>query len=674
MAGTTFTTISTHFPRLARGLFQAKNITLHSNAQSLDNGATNNTSTDYSTGLAGVNLAMDQTVTKILLASMFVVALVVLAIRVVHLFQAHIRHIHCIHSNKDEQNYWAYDRVWWLPWLKREIIYAPLGKKRHNREWQLGKAQNYGTLPGRAHTVLLVLYVLSNFIYSTLLPYRQQETAKTIAELRGRTGVLAVVNMIPLVLLAGRNNPLIRPLKISFDTFNLFHRWIGRIVVLESIVHVCAWYANYSAKRGVDASFESFSGSLFLTSGLVAVLGMILMVVLSLSAVRHAFYEVFLHGHQILAFFAIAGVYVHIDVEHLPALPYIQMVVMAWGMERVLRLVWILYLNIGYRRRETTKVIIEALPGEACRVTFQLPRHTFIRPGSHVYAYLPKFSLWMSHPFSVAWTNPESEPPTGGMVLEHDDNSEASSLLNKETLDNAIEGSIAIAGMKSPNYLERQAPAPSYLSRRKTPPTSLSLVCAARTGMTRKIYEAALKAPARTIFTSGLIEGPYAGHDKLASYGTVVMFAGGAGITHHLVQIRHLLACAQNRTVATRRIILAWSVRDLESLTWVAPWMDEILKMPGRRDVLSMHLFVTKARGPADYVSPSRSIELKGERCNPGKVLDCVLRRPPSEGGRVGACFVSVCGPGAFADEVRRAVRERIGLGALDMNEESFTW
>ena len=172
---------------------------------------------------------------------MLVVAIVVLSMRVAHLFTAHIRLIHCIHTNKEGQKYWSYDRNWWLPWLKREVIYAPLGKKRHNREWQLSKAQNYGTLPGRVHTVLLLLYVLSNIIYCAILPYGKQERAKTIAELRGRSGMLAVVNLMPLVLLAGRNNPLIRYLKISFDTFNLFHRWIGRIVIVEALVHTCAW-------------------------------------------------------------------------------------------------------------------------------------------------------------------------------------------------------------------------------------------------------------------------------------------------------------------------------------------------------------------------------------------------------------------------------------------------
>jgi hypothetical protein len=34
---------------------------------------------------------------------------------------------------------------------------------------------------------------------------------------------------------------LIPLLAIPSDTFNLFHRWLGRIVVLEGLAHVFAW-------------------------------------------------------------------------------------------------------------------------------------------------------------------------------------------------------------------------------------------------------------------------------------------------------------------------------------------------------------------------------------------------------------------------------------------------
>ena len=63
-------------------------------------------------------------------------------------------------------------------------------------------------------------------------------------EIRNRTGVLSVMNMLPLFLLAGRNNPLIKLLDISFDTYNLLHRWIGRIAVLEAVSHTAAWMAS----------------------------------------------------------------------------------------------------------------------------------------------------------------------------------------------------------------------------------------------------------------------------------------------------------------------------------------------------------------------------------------------------------------------------------------------
>ena len=41
---------------------------------------------------------------------------------------------------------------------------------------------------------------------------------------------------------------------------------------------------------------------------------------------------------------------------------------------------------------------------------------------------------------------------------------------------------------------------------------------------------------------------------------------------------------------------------------------------------------------------------------------------------RVGAMVVGVCGTGGLADEVRRAVRRRQGVGVVDLVEESYSW
>jgi hypothetical protein len=96
--------------------------------------------------------------------------------------------------------------------------------------------------------------------------------------------------------------------------------------------------------------------------------------------------------------------------------------------------------------------------------------------------------------------------------------------------------------------------------------------------------------------------------------------------------------------------------------------MDEILRMPGRRDVLRMHLFVTKPKSRAEVVSGTGTIQMFPGRCNPQLIVDREIHE------RVGAVGVTVCGPGAFSDSVRDAVRKRVEVGCVDFIEEAFTY
>lgn len=605
----------------------------------------------FTAGLNGVKLHKDKYLIKLLWISMVSIAAFILAFRILQLCNSHLRHIYSLTASRRQQAYWSFDETSFWPKFKKHVLYAPLGKKRHNREVKFSEAVNVGTLPSRFHAFLLFLLLGSNIAYCCILDYGEENKAALLAEVRGRTGLLATVNMIPLILLAGRNNPAISMLKVSFDTYNLLHRWIGRIVVVEAVAHTIAWGANSVQAKGMRGTWETVGKDHFLQYGMVGTIAMAVILFQSPSVVRHAFYETFLHLHQALAFTAILGIYVHLEMAKLPALPYIRVVVGLWFFERLLRVARLAYLNLS-RKHGCTNVIVEALPAEACRVTFNLPRHVTVRPGSHVYAYLPSISLWMSHPFSVAWTNTDSEPPTGIRPL----------------LLTAATDPTSPTIPTTPNSLEKQIAMTLPPLDGSKAPTSISLVMAARTGMTRKLYNKAKAAEGGTIRLSGYLEGPYAGHDSLKSYGTVVLFAGGAGITHHLVQIRHLIASSQAGTVATRKIVLIWSVRSVEMLAWVRPWMDEILKMEGRRDILKILLFVTKPRSPRDLVSPSNTVKLFPGRCRPSVILDEEMST------RIGATAVSVCGPGAFADEVRAAVRERMHWGSLDFIEEAFTW
>lgn len=126
-------------------------------------------------------------------------------------------------------------------WLNRHLLYAPLFERRHNREFRICRGYiNMGTIPTRLETLLITCYIALNILFCVVVIDWSQSISQSLHGLIGTTGTLAIVNLVPLVMTAGRNNPLIQVLRVSFDTFNLVHRWLGRIVVAEAVAHTVA--------------------------------------------------------------------------------------------------------------------------------------------------------------------------------------------------------------------------------------------------------------------------------------------------------------------------------------------------------------------------------------------------------------------------------------------------
>jgi hypothetical protein len=171
--------------------------------------------------------------------------------------------------------------------IKNHIIYAPLFRNRHNREFQLSRAVNMGTLPSRFHSFIIVGIIAMNVVLCVVtVPYKS-EPDSVAGVILSRTGVMATVNLIPLVLMAGRNNPLITLLQVPYDTFNLIHRWLARIVVCEALAHTGAWLipkiqeskslllylsclkSCLTLVDGWNAPAQSFAHSTFILTGFV---------------------------------------------------------------------------------------------------------------------------------------------------------------------------------------------------------------------------------------------------------------------------------------------------------------------------------------------------------------------------------------------------------------------
>jgi len=395
---------------------------LHILARSSTTGSSNASTTtqvaqetiaEYATALNGVNQPLNNIFKISVWWSLGGLAMLVLLMRLWHRFIMHFRRVVAMAYEQDSPQQASFknhsSNFWWK--FKKHVLYAPLGNTRHNREIRLSSAMNMGCIPSRFHTILVALFWASNIGYCLALDYSKSNKYAIVAELRGRTGVLSVINMIALILLAGRNNPLISILQISFDTYNLIHRWMGRVVVMEGVVHTLCWaYVKYEA-TGWAGIRSQLASDPFAYTGLVGTAAMIAILILSLSPVRHAFYETFLDVHIILAIAAMVGIYMHCKVANLPQLPYVAACFILWGLDRAARMFRLIWDNYNLSDRKSTQAFIIALPGEACRVTMQLPKKLNINPGSHAYLRFSKLNFWESHPFSVAWVEHlESRP------------------------------------------------------------------------------------------------------------------------------------------------------------------------------------------------------------------------------------------------------------------------
>ncbi|KAF2824801.1 ferric reductase [Ophiobolus disseminans] len=537
------------------------------------------------------------------------------------------RYIRTVTSlNNETQRYFAIPNFYYAR-FKKSCLDAPLFRTRHHREFKMSSAIGVGTLPSRLQTFFLVGYFAVNIGFCVWRIDYSSYT-KGASELLGRTGVMAVINMIPLFLLAGRNNPIIKLTGISFDTMNLIHRWFGRIVVLEAVAHTVCWISNKVHTKGWGAVQSSFTSSMFIMSGLMGTCAFVFLLLQSPSPVRHSFYEVFLHGHIVGAAFALGAVWVHLKGR--PQKLMLYGVIALWAMERTLRFARLVLRNVG---SGGTQADVEVLPGDALRVTVRMARPWRFRPGQHAYLYMPTVGLWTNHPFSVAWSEEEEDLNT------------ISSITDEKGLP-----------MSRQDILEH--------TNNKT---SMSFIIRRRTGFTDKLFRKADLSAAGRFSTSAFVEGPYGGED-LSSYGTVMLWAAGIGITHQVPHVRDIVAGYANGTVATRRLTLVWIIQSPEHLEWIRTWMTQILAMPRRREILKILLFVTRPRRQGEIHSPSSSVQMFPGRPNVQSLVDQEMQ----EG--IGAACVSTCGTGSLADELRRAVRNRELQWNVDFREESFSW
>jgi predicted ferric reductase len=573
---------------------------------------------------------IDKSVGPIYLYSLLGVIALVFAYVTADKTHAHLRRLASMTDNKGALHYFSTTSPY-LRWAKSNLLYAPLLNYRRAREIKFSKHIRLGTLPTRFQAVFLILIVATNIFTCTWnIPWSGPEK-DTLAILRDRTGTLSVANMVPIMLLATAKNPLIWLLDISYDTFNLMHRWFGRLSAVQAILHALCWLVGKVQSQGWDGVRSSLQHP-FIYNGLIAAVAMAILLLQSPKVFRSLAYEFFLHTHFVLVLLIVIFLWLHLDghwQQHM-----LLTAICTWAFARGWRLVTLLWRSVG---RGGSKAKIEPLDGGAVKISLKTARPWTYTPGQSLYLTIPSVGLWTAHPFSVAWSGVEH--PLDRSASVRTEFSEKNPTNRNQEIEAEVPGD-----------------------------RTISLVVKSHSGLTRRLFDRAAK-PDAILTVNAWVEGPYGTQRSLASYGTVMLFASGVGITHQIGYVKQLVEGYCQGTLAAKRVTLVWVVPTTDCIDWIRPWMHEILGMEGRRDVLRVLVYVTQAGLSQSITSPSETVRMSRGRPN----VEDLMRTEAL--AKVGCMGVSVCAGGGLADEVRRVSRLMLDEGSnLDFMEEGFGW
>lgn len=103
-----------------------------------------------------------------------------------------------------------------------------------------------------------------------------------------RPGFLALAQLIPVILLSTKNNPLGLLLGLGYGKLNWAHRWAGRMLWLCATLHMAMWTEQYRRTgqlRVLKSSMNQY--------GIAAYVILCCLAVFSVRPARRRFYEVF---------------------------------------------------------------------------------------------------------------------------------------------------------------------------------------------------------------------------------------------------------------------------------------------------------------------------------------------------------------------------------------------
>lgn len=490
----------------------------------------------------------------------------------------------------------------------------------------------------------LLIFSLVGIVYKTWVtpikgtPYHNTRTG--LGGFSDRVGALAYA-LTPLTVLLGTRESILTIITgIPYQHFNFLHRWCGRIIFVQSVIHTIGWtIIEGKLYQPQPKVYGAWLNQFYMIFGCVALFFIFFLTVFSTKRmIRYTGYEFFKVTHSAVAVLYIGACWGHWDRLWCWMVP--SLILMA--LDQAVRLARTCTTHIGttagrfgFHRAMAT---VQAIGGgeseeDVCiRLDFDFEHEAWL-PGQHFYLCFPSLSIWQSHPFTVA-----SSPDASSKSQHH-----------------------------------------TYLLR-------------ARKGQT-----AEFKALAGQTITT-VMTGPYGPGLPGDATPNVLTVAGGTGVTFTLPIVFESL---RQSLVPQSLVEFVWVVRHAEDLLWLDQELGHLKSLLHTNPGLYISIFVTREQrqdldpssaapiaattitnDPEKTATSSSSslsnykslqglllkdhdrfsIEYVGQRPSMSAIIDTFMERANKRGGYI---QVFGSGPDSMDSDVRKAVsnmEEKDGL------------
>lgn len=413
----------------------------------------------------------------------------------------------------------------------------------------LGRSRSIA-MPDLGKTLVIASFSIGTIVWCfAVTPYYRCTREWGSPPLAIRAGMLAN-GMIAFVFAFGTKVNLVTVLtNISHERLQVYHQWLARLVLFFSVVHALPFVIQPLRDGGSDNLWRWwYQNGPEMWTGTVALSLMAWIVASSTNVFRRMNYEFFVVQH-ILSVILFLGFYFAHTEDELNSWLWLWSSVGLWGLATLIR--WARSaMASGYfvstRASVEVHTCSDATSVEKRDAMMRIAINTPLRwsPGQHVFVRFHTMSPWQAHPFTVLTLPQAAEHQDSVVVLLARIRDGVTRRLYQKILHEEIEyrhddedalekGGSSFKSTDALPLLEKGEPVDD-----DNLPTKAKLLPAS-------------------------IDGPYGCNASMASYHSLVIIAGGSGMTFALPILFDLAWRARSGNVSTRDVVLVCSVRTL---------------------------------------------------------------------------------------------------------------